>query len=533
MPIHLADRLAGLSGGLLLRSFQGQCLQRQDRHRVCDLATPDHRHRLVERDPAGLKLLGTLWIRHSRVETAGDEQHRSLVGDRVGQVCPAELAPLAAGIAGFLRQLAPSRVDRLQLQVAAALWDLPRVSIRGVAVLADQQDAVMHLVQRDHAHGHVLEMNNAVDPGSAVGSDHVVVIQLDPRVRVDDVPGQPLPRVTFGRRVARLAAAHCAIVARSAWSRPVASAATSGTGGSAAASRPCSVQKRREGSGDRSIAQMENTMNDNSNSTPEQPVSAQVTAPGRSRGEGGLPYRRIIALTAAASLLIGIVAGPIIANHTANAADPTASGTPEHTVSVSGTGTVSVAPDVADVYIGVSVTKPSARDARNAAAVQMTAVIAAIKTLGVADKDIVTTNVSLSPVYDYSSNSPRLTGYQYANTVKVTVRDLTKVADVLDGSVSAGATTINGVTFRLNDPTTVEAQARNLAMADAKSKADALAKAAGVSVKGVASINEVTTGSPIMYNSVAAAGVSKDSSTPIQTGTTDIQIQVTVSYVIG
>jgi uncharacterized protein len=275
-------------------------------------------------------------------------------------------------------------------------------------------------------------------------------------------------------------------------------------------------------------------MNDSPISTPEQPIESQVTARPRVGGERGLPYRRIVAVTAAASLLLGIIAGPIIANHSASAADPTASGAPEHTVTVSGTGTVSVAPDVADVYIGVSVSKPTAKDARNGAATQMAAVIAAVKKLGVADKDIATTNVSLSPTYDYNSSTPRLTGYQFSNTLKITVRDLTKVADVLDDSVNAGATMINGVTFRVDDPTSVQSQARSLAMADAKSKADALAKAAGVTVKGVASITEVTTSSPTYYyGAPMAAAAGKDVSTPIQTGTTDIQIQVTVSYLIG
>ncbi len=267
----------------------------------------------------------------------------------------------------------------------------------------------------------------------------------------------------------------------------------------------------------------DNAMNENDKTKAEQPHQ-----------EGRLPYRRIVALTAAASLLIGIIAGPIIANHSASAADPVTTGTPEHTITVSGSGLVSVAPDVADVMIGVSVTKPSAKDARAAAATQMAAVIAAVKKLGIADKDITTTNVSLNPVYDYSSSgSARLTGYQFGNSVKVTVRDLAKVAGVLDDSVTAGATLIQGVSFRLDNSTTVEAQARNLAMTAARAKADALAKAAGVQIKGVATISEVAT-TPINYYPGVAMGAAKDSaSTAIQTGSTDVSIQVTVSYLIG
>lgn len=266
-------------------------------------------------------------------------------------------------------------------------------------------------------------------------------------------------------------------------------------------------------------------MNDSENTKVEQPLS---------HTEGRLPYRRIIAVTAAASLLIGIIAGPIIANHPASAADPAATATPEHTISVSGSGLVSVSPDIADVMVGVSVTKTTAKDARAVAATQMTAVIAAVKKLGIADKDIATINVSLNPVYTYSSNgAARLTGYQFANNLKVTVRDLTKVGSVLDDSVAAGATTVGGVSFRLDDPTSIQAQARGLAMTEARSKADALAKAAGVSIKGVATITESATTPVTNYAMTASLDAKASVSTPIQTGSTDVQIQVVVSYLIG
>jgi uncharacterized protein YggE len=242
---------------------------------------------------------------------------------------------------------------------------------------------------------------------------------------------------------------------------------------------------------------------------------------------------RIVAVTAAFSLMVGIIAGPIIANNHTQAADPT--GTTEHTVTVSGTGDVSVAPDVADVMLGVSVTKPTVKDARDAAATSMTAVLEAVKKDGVADKDITTVNLSLNPVYDYSSNgsTPRLTGYQYSNTIKVTVRDLTKVPAVVDDATAAGVTTIQGISFRLDKPKTVEAQARLLAMTDARAKADALASAAGVSIKGVASISEVTVSSPIYYASAGVADKAASVATPVQAGTTDVVVQVTVSYLIG
>jgi Uncharacterized conserved protein len=270
-----------------------------------------------------------------------------------------------------------------------------------------------------------------------------------------------------------------------------------------------------------------------------------------SSGPRRLTTSRIVAVAAAASLLVGLIAGPIIANHFTSAAGtpgtsnaPSASaaatdttGTPEHTITVSGSGDVSVAPDVADVVLGVSATKSTVKDARAAAAAAMTAVLAAVKKDGVADKDISTVNLSLSPNYDYSSGKsvPALTGYTYSNTIKVTVRDLTTVAAVVDDSTAAGATTVQGISFRLDDTKAAEAQARQLAMTDAKARADALAQAAGVSIKGVAMISEVTS-SPVTYYPQYSAGLAAAApsvSTPIQTGTTDVTVQVTVSYLIG
>jgi uncharacterized protein YggE len=252
------------------------------------------------------------------------------------------------------------------------------------------------------------------------------------------------------------------------------------------------------------------------------------------RHAGPVTVGRAIALTAAASLLVGIMVGPIMGGHPALAANPS-TGT-EHTVTVSGTGEISVAPDVADVVIGVMVQKPTVAEAQSAAATAMTSVLAAIKKDGVADKDITTVNLSLTPVYDYSSggSAPKLVGQQFANTVQVTVRDLKSVASVVDDSTSAGATTIAGITFRLNDPKSVQAQARQLAMADARSKADALTFAANVSVTGVSTITETTAQTnPIYYGAALDAAKAQSVSTPIQTGTTDIVVQVTVSYLIG
>jgi uncharacterized protein YggE len=282
-------------------------------------------------------------------------------------------------------------------------------------------------------------------------------------------------------------------------------------------------------------------MNDNAPNAKHDQDSPASSAPAMPRtdlqratggGTGPITFGRAIAVTAAAALLLGIIIGPILSGRSTIAADATT--TPEHTVSVYGAGDVSVAPDVADVVIGVSLQRPTVAGAQSAAATAMAAVVAAVKKDGVDDKDIVTLNLSLNPVYDYSNgSSPKLVGQQFTNTVKVTVRNLKSVATVVDDAIAAGATTVQGISFRLNDPKMAQSQARALAMADARAKADALTAAAGVSIKGVASITETTVQtSPVAYSGVAL-DAKASVSTPIQTGTTDIVVQVSVSYLIG
>jgi uncharacterized protein YggE len=262
----------------------------------------------------------------------------------------------------------------------------------------------------------------------------------------------------------------------------------------------------------------------------DSPAAGQNRATGG--GTGPITFGRAIAVTAAAALLLGIIIGPIVSGRSTIAADATTA--PEHTVSVYGAGDVSVAPDVADVVIGVSLQKPTVAGAQSAAATAMAAVVAAVKKDGVDDKDIVTINLTLSPVYDYSNGSaPKLVGQQFSNTVKVTVRNLKSVATVVDDSIAAGATTVQGISFRLNDPKMAQSQARALAMADARAKADALTAAGGVSIKGVASIAETTVQTAPVSMSYAALDAAAKASTPIQTGTTDIVVQVSVAYLIG
>lgn len=244
------------------------------------------------------------------------------------------------------------------------------------------------------------------------------------------------------------------------------------------------------------------------------------------------PRARWLAVATAATALLIAAAAPSFSPRPSLAADATK---PDHTISVTGTGRVILAPDTADVRLGVTVQRGTVKAARADAAAAMTKVIAAIKKLGVADADIQTSSITLQPQYDYSSgNAPRLVGYQFSNSLAVTVRKLDVLGDVIDDALAAGATSLDSVGFRVDDETKAEAQARTAAMADAKAKADALAAAAGVSIEGVSSITETAASIPYpVYYAGNAAGAAVDKvATPVQAGTDEISISVAVVYLI-
>jgi hypothetical protein len=247
-----------------------------------------------------------------------------------------------------------------------------------------------------------------------------------------------------------------------------------------------------------------------------------------------------ITIVAVGALVVGLLAGPafaaVVNPPTYSPAIAAGSDQPaEHTLSVTGNGKVTLTPDIATVQLGVLTERQSAKAARQAAAVAMTNVVDAIRKLGIDDKDIATANISLSPVYNYPNNAtPTIRGYQLQNTVTVTVRKLDQLGDLLDNSVVAGATTINGITFDVADRAAAEAQARDAAVADAKAKADTLANGLGVRIVGVASVSEQVS-TPVWYGrSVAGEALgAADASTPVMPGTTDVTIDVNVSFLIN
>ena len=204
----------------------------------------------------------------------------------------------------------------------------------------------------------------------------------------------------------------------------------------------------------------------------------------------------------------------------------------EGSISVSGTGRVSVQPDVADLRLGVNISRLTVDEARNDAAKTMAAILDAVSKAGVAKKDVRTSMLSVQPRYEYRDNEPpRLAGYELANVVEVTVRNQAKLGDVVDGSLKAGATSMDSLNFRLDNPSPAEKQARTLAMAQARSRADALAESAGVSITAVSDVTEGSAMPPRPYAAKAERMMlAADASTPVETGSLEIAVTVSVTY---
>lgn len=208
------------------------------------------------------------------------------------------------------------------------------------------------------------------------------------------------------------------------------------------------------------------------------------------------------------------------------------------TIHVNGSGSVSGDPDIATLYIGVSVERDSVVEAREEAAKSMTALIESLMENGIAEKDIITQNFSIYPRYDYSEGVRILRGYSVNNTVLTKVRVLDTLSDVIDDAAIAGGDNIvlNSIQFMIEDTTPLQQQARAMAVKNAEAKALTIAEASGVTLGDPVTITENSyyESPPISY-AVAESSFADDAertSTPIVSGELTVTINVTVIYEI-
>jgi uncharacterized protein len=203
---------------------------------------------------------------------------------------------------------------------------------------------------------------------------------------------------------------------------------------------------------------------------------------------------------------------------------------PPAAISVTGEATVSVPPDLAEVDGGVTSEAKTAREASEANNAAMGKVLQALKGAGIEQKDIQTSRLSLQPQSAPNRSGPSaIAGYRASNRVTVRVRDVTKVAGVIDTLVGAGANEIGGINFVVSQASKLLDEARERAVADARRKAEIYARAAGVTLGAPLSISEEGDSAPVPYRRMAAGMAA---SAPVAQGEETLRVTVSVSWAI-
>ncbi|MDR1538701.1 MAG: SIMPL domain-containing protein [Clostridiales bacterium] len=200
-------------------------------------------------------------------------------------------------------------------------------------------------------------------------------------------------------------------------------------------------------------------------------------------------------------------------------------------ITVTGYGSINAKPDIAYVNVGCTNQNADPKLAQTANTAQMEKIIAAIKDMGIAEKDIQTVEYNIYPQTDYQ-NDNRITGYTVSNTLKITVRNLEQTGEVLEKAVDAGANSGGGIQFTIADSSAYYEQAMDLAIKNAISKAGAIGKSLSVTIGRPVEIQE-SGGSytPVLYGNAnmklqedAAAAV------PIQSGDLAVSANITAVF---
>lgn len=194
-------------------------------------------------------------------------------------------------------------------------------------------------------------------------------------------------------------------------------------------------------------------------------------------------------------------------------------------ISVGGEGSVDGRPDTAHINLGFTAENASVEKAKAEAAQKMNAVLNRIKALGIAARDIQTSNFNI-----WRDTERKV--FVVSNDVSVTIRNINSTSKLLDGAVVAGANSVSGISFGIEDRTTLEKQAREKAVADAKAKATELARITGVGLGAPTAISEGAASLPIVYPGARDQAMAGEKSTPIEPGQMKVSVSVQVTYAI-
>ncbi len=221
---------------------------------------------------------------------------------------------------------------------------------------------------------------------------------------------------------------------------------------------------------------------------------------------------------------LGVVLAALVAGAGAGAQAPLRG----HAIVVTGQGSVRTVPDRAQLSLGVSTDARTAAAALRANGTEVAKVIAAVKAQGLAAADIQTEQVSLS--VRYGDRGDAILGYTATNSVSVVVRTLAKVGGVIDAAVDAGANQVSGPNLVRSDQSALYRQALRAAIANARAKAQTIAKAAGLTLRRITDVTE--SGGPVPLP-VDAKTAAPSVGTPIEPGTQLVQATLTVTFAVG
>jgi uncharacterized protein len=252
-------------------------------------------------------------------------------------------------------------------------------------------------------------------------------------------------------------------------------------------------------------------------------ASASTTATGSAAGP-------------AAAQVSGVAGGGSSGSRTAAAAaDTPGSATAAAGITVSGTGTATGTPDTLALDLAVTTTAPTVTKALEEANASASAVQKSLSGHAVAAKDLQTSGLSIQAMYDNKGQS--ITGYQVSESVHAVVHGLARVGETITDAVSAGGNSVrvNNIGLDLGDSAPLMTQARDSAFTQARAKAEQYAKAAGTTLGKVVSITDAAVSGPVgvRFDAASAADKAALSPVPIQAGSQDVQVTVTVVFALA
>jgi uncharacterized protein len=202
-------------------------------------------------------------------------------------------------------------------------------------------------------------------------------------------------------------------------------------------------------------------------------------------------------------------------------------------IAVRGVGRVRRQPDVGDLTLVVEAIRPTATQARDLAATSATRVIAALRTAGLADEDLQTVGIDVQPSWEHDDRGrARRTGFTVTHRIAARVRDLDSLGRTLDAALDAGATRVDGVTLAIGDTSTAETDARRRAVADARTRAETIAQAAGTSLGRLLTLSEgvaVQSPGPLRAREMKLAAAA-DVATPVESGSLEVAVAVDATW---